>query len=197
MIWKTWAFRVMCSTPSFASPLFPYIAGVMASSLPLAKLPSFGNDWAKSSPWSRPASVPPEARTRIRYAWSTPRSPPPPAPAILLWADQSPGLMTRPLQQERFWKKLTEVGRNDQTEKQPTLGRVLYRRDILPQLFRRPVSSAAPFSKFLSTATSAAIAVCNAGSASGANSGEWFDGNILPSAVACASFSGSAPPRLK
>ena len=44
-------------------------------------------------------------------------------------------------------------------------------------------------------AVSALIAVCNAGSTSGANKGEWFEGNGVPEACAAAYFCGSAPPR--
>jgi hypothetical protein len=58
-------------------------------------------------------------------------------------------------------------------------------------------SAADPLNKFLNTATSAAIPVCSAGSTSGANEEEWFDGSIVPAALAWANFSGSAPPRLK
>ena len=58
-------------------------------------------------------------------------------------------------------------------------------------------SSADPFNKLRSTATSEAIPVRSAGSTSGVKSGEWLEGNVVPSALAWANFSGSAPPRLK
>ncbi len=69
-------------------------------------------------------------------------------------------------------------------------GAIIYRTPpcASPPVLRGSGTFPSAFSRSRSMPTSAVIAVCNAGSTSGANSGEWFEGRWVPEVWAKANF---------